>query len=443
MQPDGKIVVGGSFNYASGGGVARLNSNGTWDNTSFGNSNILTLRPQADGSFYAGGFGLKRFTAQDILDPDFNVGTGANSRIEAMQVQTGGKLLIGGQFTSYNGTPVNRIARVNTNGSFDSTFDVGSGASGSIFSLALEPDGKLLVGGQFLDFNNSERLGIVRLQTTGGIPHTLFDYDGDGRADLSVRRPSDGIWHLLRATAGYTAMQYGVEGDRMAPADYDGDGKTDVAMFRPSNGTWYIYMSQSQTFQTFVWGEVGDLPVPTDRDADGRTDLVVYRESDNIWYTRFANGTFAQTHFGVAGDKPVVGDFDADGKGDIAVYRPSNNNWYIIKSSIGFFIQTWGEAGDVPITGDFDGDGATDQAVFRPSTGQWWLSQTTAGFASRTWGVAGDIPVAADYDGDGKTDVAVFRPSTGEWYIVNSTAGILVQHFGQDGDIPTQSAFNY
>ena len=152
---------------------------------------------------------------------------------------------------------------------------------------------------------------------------TLFDYDGDGRCDLSVRRPSDNIWYLLRATAGYTAMQFGEAGDKMAPADYDGDRKTDVAVFRPSNGTWYVYMSQSQTFQTFGWGENGDLPVPTDSDEDGRTDLVVYRESNNTWYTRFANGTFAQTQFGEAGDKPVVGDFDADGIGDIALFRPT------------------------------------------------------------------------------------------------------------------------
>ena len=272
---------------------------------------------------------------------------------------------------------------------------------------------------------------------------TQFDYDGDGRSDLSVRRPLDDRWYLLRGTAGYTAMEFGVAGDRMVPADYDGDGKTDVAVFRPSNGTWYVYMSQSQTFQTFGWGQDGDQPVPTDRDADGKTDLVLYRPSNNTWYTRFSNGTFNNVVFGVAGDKPVVGDFDADGKGDIALFRPSNNNWYILKSSLGFFIQTWGEAGDLPLTADFDGDGATDQAVFRPSTGQWFLSRTTAGFSSQNWGQAGDIPVAADYDGDGKADVAVFRPSTGTWYIVNSTTGILYLPFGQNGDVPTQSSFNY
>ena len=300
-----------------------------------------------------------------------------------------------------------------------------------------------------MEFHRTRRL--LRIATHGrglfeydfAARPTLFDYDADRKADLSVRRPSNNIWYLLRATAGYTAQQFGIAGDLMTPADYDGDAKTDVSVFRPATGTWYVFMSQSQTFQAFGWGQAGDLPVPTDRDADGKTDLVIFRPTNNTWYTRFANGTFHQTVFGQAGDKPVVGDFDADGIGDIALFRPSNNNWYIIKSSLGFFVQTWGQLGDIPVAADFDGDGATDHAVFRPSSGQWYLSQTTAGFSVQSWGVAGDLPVPADYDGDGKADVAVFRPSNANWYIVNSSAGILVQQFGQTGDLPTQTAFLY
>jgi len=300
-----------------------------------------------------------------------------------------------------------------------------------------------------MEFHRTERL--LKISTHGrGIYEydfsakpTLFDYDADRKADLSVRRPGNNIWYLLRAAAGFTAQEFGVAGDMLTPADYDGDAKTDVAVFRPSTGTWFVYMSESQSFQSFGWGQPGDLPVPSDRDGDGKTDLVIFRPSNNTWYTRFSNGTFHTFQFGEAGDKPVVGDFDADGIGDVALFRPSNNNWYILKSSLGFFIQTWGEAGDIPVAADFDGDGATDQAVFRPSTGQWFRSQTTAGFESQNWGQAGDIPAAADYDGDGKADVAVFRPANGNWYIVGSTAGILIQQFGQTGDVPTQSAFLY
>lgn len=274
------------------------------------------------------------------------------------------------------------------------------------------------------------------------LPATKFDYDGDGKADLSVRRTADNIWYLLRSLSGYTAMQWGEANDKLAPADYDGDGKTDVAVFRPSNGNWYIYMSGSSTFQQFSWGANGDLPVPTDRDNDGKADLVLFRPSNNTWYTKYA-ANFEVFPFGAAGDKPLAGDFDGDGVGDIAVFRPSNNNWYIIKSSLGFFIQTWGEPGDVPIPADYDGDGKTDQAVFRPTTGQWFLSRTTAGFGSQNWGQTGDIPVAADYDGDGKSDIAVFRPTNGNWYIINSLTGQLVLQFGQAGDVPTQSSFNH
>ncbi len=282
-------------------------------------------------------------------------------------------------------------------------------------------------------------------QAAGFVPTaTLFDYDGDLRADLSVQRPLNHFWYLQRSTAGYLVMAWGVDGDRMAPADYDGDGKTDIAVFRPSTGQWYVVNSSNGTFLTYNWGADGDLPVPTDRNGDGKADLIIFRPSTSTWYSSSTTtGPFGQTQFGVTGDKPVAGDFDADGIGDIAVFRPSNRNWYILKSSQGFFVQTWGEPGDIQAPADFNGDGATDLAVFRPSTGQWFLNLSGGGFTNQFWGQAGDIPVPADYDGDGVADVAVFRPANGTWYIVRSTAGILQVPFGQTGDVPTQSSFIY
>ena len=300
-----------------------------------------------------------------------------------------------------------------------------------------------------MEFHQTQR--ILRISTHGrGVYEydfsarpTLFDYDADVRADLSVFRPSDNRWYLLRGTAGFTIMEFGEAGDLFAPADYDGDAKTDVAVFRPSTGTWFIFNSASQTFTTVGWGANGDVPVPADHDGDGKADLVLFRQSTGTWYTKFSNNTFSTVGFGVVGDKPVVGDFDGDGKADIGLFRPLDNNWYILKTGVGFFIQTWGQAGDIPVPADYDGDGRTDVAVFRPSTGQWFRILSTAGFDTIGWGAAGDKPVAADYDGDGKADVAVFRPSNGTWYVVGSTAGQLIQSFGQNGDLPTQGAFIY
>ena len=318
------------------------------------------------------------------------------------------------------------------------------GASWEPFSVGLP---RVAVFG--MEFHQTHR--VLRISTHGRgvfeydfdrLP-TLFDYDADGRSDLSVRRPLDDNWYVLRGTAGYMVMTFGVAGDRSVPADYDGDAKTDIAMFRPSTGQWFIFNSQSQTFVNYSWGANGDLPVPADHDGDGKSDLVVFRQSDGTWYRRLSNNTFSNVAFGVAGDKPVVGDFDGDSFYDIALYRPSDHNWYILKTGFGFFVQTWGEGADIPVPADYDGDGKTDVSVWRPSTGQWFRIQSTAGFGVVTWGQTGDMPIPADYDGDGKSDIAVFRPSTGTWYAVGSTNGIIQQQFGQNGDLPTQSAFIY
>jgi len=72
----------------------------------------------------------------------------------------------------------------------------------------------------------------------GDDTHTRFDFDGDGKADLVVFRPSENNWYIQGSAGGYRVMTWGVSGDEFAAADYDGDGKTDVAVFRPSSGVW-------------------------------------------------------------------------------------------------------------------------------------------------------------------------------------------------------------
>ncbi len=85
------------------------------------------------------------------------------------------------------------------------------------------------------------------------------DFDGDGRTDLSVFRPSESIWYLLRSSAGFTSAQFGVSTDTIVPADYDGDRKTDVAVFR--DGLWYVLLSASGVF-VVQFGVTGDQPIP-------------------------------------------------------------------------------------------------------------------------------------------------------------------------------------
>jgi hypothetical protein len=315
-----------------------------------------------------------------------------------------------------------------------------------------------MAGGDFSSIGGVTRMSVARLNVAPFRFNTQFDFEGDGRSDVAVFRPSDGYWYQLRSgDASFYALQFGRAGDRLAAADYDGDGKTDIAVFRDvvpgagNFGYFYITNSGNGSITSVQFGATGDVPVSGDWDGDGKADLAVYRSGigaggQSYFYYR-PSGTqgvdFRQIVWGTTGDKPVVGDFDGDGKLDAAIVRPSNTFWYILKSSNGQTTQLpFGLATDIPVPADFNGDGVTNIAVFRPSTCIWYTSTNPAGnYGAVQFGTAGDMPVPADYDGDGKADVAVFRPSNGSWYLLRSSSGFTGVQFGAIGDKPVPHAF--
>lgn len=268
------------------------------------------------------------------------------------------------------------------------------------------------------------------------IGNALYDFDGDGKSDVSVFRPSEGAWYLLRSTAGFSATPFGAAGDVTTAADYDGDRIADIALFRPSTGGWYRLSSTTGAFVAVIFGQNGDRPVPADFDGDAKADIAVFRPADGYWYyLRSSDNSFVAQPFGNAADRPVPGDYDGDGNADITVFRPADGVWHILQSSNGAYSpRQFGANGDVPTPADFDGDGKTDTAVFRGGT--WYVlnsgANTVTGVA---FGVGSDTPAPADYDGDGKADITVFR--SGTWYILTSAnGGFLAQPFGSAGDIP-------
>lgn len=300
------------------------------------------------------------------------------------------------------------------------------------------------VGNIFFDMSD------VNFTTTASAApvRSRADFDGDGRTDLSVFRPSEGNWYLNRSTAGFSAQHFGVTGDVPVPGDFDNDGKTDLAVFRPATDPlevdFYVLQSATSTFTSASWGLPGDIPQTGDYDGDSKTDYAVYRPSNSFWYVLKSTGGFQADQFGTTGDLPMTMDFEGDAKANYAVFRPSEGMWYIAKPTgvpaQNFDAIPFGLTGDLPVPADYDNDNKDDVAVFRPGTGIWYVLRSTNGAVTSTpFGSTGDIPVPGDYDGDGADDIAVFRDGT--WHLNRSTAGLVQSPFGLATDVPIPAKY--
>ncbi len=293
-------------------------------------------------------------------------------------------------------------------------------------------------------------IGAFERQSDDLIVTTLFDFDGDGKSDISVFRPENGAWYLQQSRSGFLGLQFGASNDRIVPGDYDGDGKTDIAVFRRSaDSAWYILNSSDGAARAVQWGATNllqailfDTPVPADYDGDGKTDIALWRLTDALGEpARFlilqsSDNSARVEQWGSFGDTPVPADYDGDGKADLAVYR--GGVWYILQSGANQLkVVSFGLSSDKVVPADYDGDGKADIAVFRPENGFWYrLNSSDNSFNAVRFGLAEDKPVPADYDGDGRADIAVYRSSNGAWYLLQSTAGFLGVSFGSSTDVP-------
>lgn len=212
FQADGKILITGNFRAYNGvdrSRLARITQNGELDNTyTVGtglNNQANDIAIQTNGNIIAvGSFTsynttnvnrIVRTDANGAIDAAFatNIGTGANGEINTIALQTDGKIIIGGNFTSFNGNSSNYIARLNSNGTFDNTFNIGTGAFGLVRIVRIQTDGKLLLGGDFQFFNGATVGRIIRLNPDGTIDNT-FNATGTGASGsvLDIQIASDG-----------------------------------------------------------------------------------------------------------------------------------------------------------------------------------------------------------------------------------------------------------
>ena len=212
LQADGKVLIGGTFTQIDNTNrsrIARLNIDGTVDHFfnpgSGADGSVVALALQTDGKVLAGGAfskfngitapGIVRLNTNGTVDGVFNAntGSGANGIVHAVAVQADGKVVIGGEFSVFNGTNLNNLARLNVNGTLDATFDVGTGLDSTVRSILVQPDGSLVVGGSFTNFNGIARNFLLRLNPSGTLDTNFLasEIGGNGSV-LSLAQQTDG-----------------------------------------------------------------------------------------------------------------------------------------------------------------------------------------------------------------------------------------------------------
>jgi uncharacterized delta-60 repeat protein len=204
VQSDGKIIIGGfftTFNGTTVNRIVRLNSDGTRDTTFTTNTGtaftfqVLSIAIQSDGKIVCGGLfdefngassnRIARLNADGTRDTAFTTSTGSGffaNNVRSIAIQSDGKIVCGGDFTAFNGTTVNYIARLNTNGTLDTAFTANTGTAFTLptYSIAVQANGKIIVGGEFRAFNGRSCWNIVRLNSDGTLDTVFADAIGAG-----------------------------------------------------------------------------------------------------------------------------------------------------------------------------------------------------------------------------------------------------------------------
>ena len=218
VQPDGKILAAGSFSTVEGEPrryLARFLPDGALEDTStfdIGDgllNYINALAVQPDGKIVIAGYFLEvngsvrtriaRLLPNGSVESTatFNTGTGASSSIEAMVLQPDGKIIIAGDFTTFNGQPRERVARLSPDGTLDAGFI--ADVDGFVTAMALQPDGKVLIAGTFSNVDGQPRPGVARLLATGGVDPGFVPAIQPGSYPSALALQRDG--HIL--VSGY------------------------------------------------------------------------------------------------------------------------------------------------------------------------------------------------------------------------------------------------
>ena len=238
LQPDGKIIIAGSFTKYNGITVNRIarilpdgNLDTSFDTGSGAPANINSVVIQPDGKIILAGNFIKfdgvdankiiRLNPDGSIDTGFTTGTGFDNDTNAMVLQPDGKIILGGEFTAYNGTASNRIIRLNADGTIDSSFLSGTGlSSGAVHVIKIDSSGNIMVGGSFTDLYNGSDVNRLLFLNADGTKKSDFDigYGPASASVLALSNSSDGYWFVGGSFSVFDSQNQG----RLAKIDTNG-----------------------------------------------------------------------------------------------------------------------------------------------------------------------------------------------------------------------------
>ncbi len=490
VQADGKIVAVGYAQIGSDPNtrtndfaVARYNANGSLDLSFGGGTGIVTtpisvghdgawaVAVQTDGRIVVAGeayvdpntsttaFGIARYNTDGSLDMSFDgdgirtVVVGIRSPAYAMTLQSDGKIVIAGDSTAVNGGPISAtVVRLNPNGSLDVSFDTDGiataqvGSFDNIRTVAIQEDGKILIGGYA--FTATADIAVVRFNANGTLDTS---FDGDGKVTTPIGTSAEYIQSLaiqrdgkiVGAGASVVGVTYHSALVRYNPngsldTTFDGDGiivspggyqyksvaiqlNNEIVAAGGAPGgniaeiVRYKPNGSLDTFGSFPWTSTGIVTTSINSiggitiQPDGK---VVAAGTQNFGSANLPDNRFALLRY--LGDPGIDLDYDRDGFSDISVFRPTDGTWYVLARATGaMFGVKWGVSTDELAPADYDGDLKTDYAVWRAGAFAYFYILNSSNGTARVeqFGQTGDDPsIVGDYDGDGKAEPAVYRP---------------------------------
>lgn len=235
LRSDGVVVIGGAFNSYNGsaaGRIAALDEQGlpldAFSSHIHANDNVYALAALPDAQLLVGGAftsyeqaahnRLVRLNADGSVDGTFDVGSGADGIVRTIAVQADGKVLVAGAFTTFNGQAVGHIVRLEADGAVDPSFQTLSGADDEVRCLALQPDGAILVGGTFAQYDGVACGHFARLNTDGTLDGAFQAAPGANNTVSTIALQSDGRIVI----GGEFGTVHGTSHSRLARLQTDG-----------------------------------------------------------------------------------------------------------------------------------------------------------------------------------------------------------------------------